>query len=96
MYGPNYELLVTKLWFNNNIYYQNDGVVYPGKDIWWNTGINWEQYAPDEGPYFQKCLFKADSINVVCKNKPIPYQAETSVMMLLKPYTTTNPSANTI
>ena len=69
MYGPNYELLVTKLWFNNNIYYQNDGVVYPGKDIWWNTGINWEQYAPDEGPYFQKCLFKADSINVVCKNQ---------------------------
>ena len=77
IYGPNYELTVTQVWFRDDIYYPGDGVVYPGKDVWWNSSIKWEQYMPGVGSYFQQCYFTPESINVVCKNQTYTVPSKT-------------------
>lgn len=68
-YGADYELIITNIWFKNDIYYPNDGIIYPGKDSWWSTSINWEPYDLDEECYYPNCNFTLESINVNCKKE---------------------------
>lgn len=57
----------------------NDGVVNPGKLEWWTTSIEWRQYSgiDENEPYFQKCRFNIESVNVICKNKTYTVPAKT-------------------
>ena len=67
-YDSNYNLIITHLWFEDDIYYPNDGVVYPGKDSWWDTSIAWEKYWPDDEVYYSNCNFTVEGIDVTCKD----------------------------
>lgn len=60
--NSNYSLIVSQLWFKNDIYYPNDGIVYPGKDSWWETKIEWEKYWMDEEYYYPSCEFTLEGI----------------------------------
>lgn len=54
----------------NELSYLKDGVIYPGKDIWWDTSISWHEYTeeyPDD--LYPISSFKLESINVVCTGK---------------------------
>lgn len=76
-YGPNYEFLVTQVWFKDDIFYPNDGIIYPNKDSWWETSIVWEQYAPDDSHYYPNCNFTIQSVNVNCKDKTYTVPSKT-------------------
>lgn len=78
-YDSNYNLIVSQLWFENNIYYPNDGIVYPGKDSWWETKIEWEKYWMDEEIYYPSCEFTLESVDVTCKNTKYTVPGKTFV-----------------
>lgn len=58
------------LFCNERTQYPKDGVVYPNKDIWWSSSINWryENQNSTQQPY-ASATFSLESINVVCKEK---------------------------
>lgn len=78
-YDSNYSLIVSQLWFKNDIYYPNDGIVYPGKDSWWETKIEWEKYWMDEEYYYPSCEFTLEGIDVTCKNTKYTVPGKTFV-----------------
>ena len=57
----------------------NDGILDAGKDEWWTTSIEWNQYSgiDENEPYMQQCRFNIDSIDVICKNKTYTVPSKT-------------------
>lgn len=57
----------------------NDCILDAGKDEWWTTSIEWNQYSgiDENEPYMQQCRFNIDSIDVRCKNETYTVPSKT-------------------